>query len=50
MQAMQWVQLLLQTGRLFCSVMLFIGQRSAHWPQPTQASEAVKAFALTKQE
>ena len=50
MQAIQWVQLCPQMGLPFCNVILLVGQRKAHWPQPMQASETVKAFALTKQE
>lgn len=30
-------------------VMLLVGQRRTHWPQPVQASETVKALDLTKQ-
>ena len=48
MHAMQWVQFLPQTGLLSSSVTLFIGQRFTHCPQPMQALDAVKAFALTK--
>ena len=48
MHAMQWVQFLPQTGVPFLIATLLIGQRFAHCPQPMQASEAVKASALTK--
>ena len=48
MHAMQWVQALPQTGLPSFSVTLFIGQRFAHCPQLMQASDTVKAFALTK--
>ena len=46
---MQWVQRLPQTGLPSRRVTLFKGQRAAHWPQPVQASPAVKASAFTKQ-
>ena len=49
MQAMQWVQALPQTGLPPRSAMLPVGHRRAHWPQPVQASETVKALDLTKQ-
>ena len=50
MQAMQWVQFCPQTGFPVCRVMLLVGQRRTHWPQPVQAFPTVKAFAFTKQE
>ena len=50
MQVIQWVQSLPQTGFPSLSVMLFVGQRFAHWPHPVQASDTVNASALTKQE
>ena len=46
---MQWVQPLPQTGLASRRVMLLVGQRRTHWPQPVQASETVKALDLTNQ-
>ena len=46
---MQWVQSPPQTGLPSRMVMLLVGQRRAHWPQPVQASLAVKALEFTIQ-
>ena len=48
MQAMQWVQSLPQTGLPSRRTMLLVGHRRTHWPQPVQASLAVKGPALTQ--
>ena len=45
---MQWVQLPPHTGLPFGSVMLFSGQRFAHWPQPVHRSDTRKGPSLTK--
>ena len=47
MQAMQWVQWSDQTGRPPCSRTLPSGQSATHLPQAMQASDTVKALALT---
>ena len=48
MQAMQWVQSLPQTGLPSRRTMLLVGHHRTHWPQPVQASLAVKGPALTQ--
>ena len=48
MQAMQWVQPGPHTGLPSRRVMLPVGHSRAHWPQPVQASPAVKARDFTK--
>ena len=42
------VQLPPHTGLPFGSVMLFSGQRFAHWPQPVHRSDTRKGPSLTK--
>lgn len=46
MHAMQWVQLLPQTGRPFSSVTLFRGHSCSHLPQPLHRSVEINPFAF----